>query len=99
VVGFPLGSIPLLAGLMAGAAVATLVGSIWWSLVGAGLGACGTRIWGAISSWAESAMNSFTYGRHAVSPHSTEMPPWEITEPMLAAPGGLRGFGRVGPRP
>ena len=97
-VGVPMGSVPLVAGLIAGAAVAVLVGSIWWSLVGAGLGACGTWIWRALSSWAESAMNSFAYGQHDLSSDGSEMQRWEITEPMFAAPRGLRGLGRVGPR-
>jgi hypothetical protein len=36
-------------------------------------------------------MNSSAYGRHAPSPESTELPPWEITEPMLHDLDVLRG--------
>jgi predicted Zn finger-like uncharacterized protein len=83
--------VPLLAGLITGAAVAVLVGSIWWTLVGAGLGACGTILWGALITWGEARMNSSAYGGHAASPESTELPPWEITEPMLHDLDALRG--------
>jgi hypothetical protein len=82
-VGLPSGSIPLLASSIAGAVVAVFVGTIWWSLVGAGLGACGIRIWRGMSNWAESSMNSFTYGRHELLTPGTEIPPWEITESEL----------------
>ena len=78
----PTRRVPLLAGLITGAAVALLVGSIWWILVGAGLGACGTMLWGALCSWGEARMNSCNYGPPAASPESTELPPWEITEPI-----------------
>ena len=81
--GLPSRRVPLLAGLITGAAVAVLIGSIWWTPVGAGLGACGTMLWGAITTWADAMMNSSTYGRHAASPDSTQLPRWEITEPML----------------
>jgi predicted Zn finger-like uncharacterized protein len=87
----PLRRVPLLAGLITGAAVAVLLGSIWWTLVGAGLGACGTMLWGALITWAEATMNSSAYRRHAAAPHSTELPPWEITEPMLHDLDALRG--------
>ena len=81
--GLPSRRVPLLAGLITGAAVAVLIGSIWWTPVGAGLGACGTMLWGAITTWAEAMMNSSAYRRHAASPDSTQLPRWEITEPML----------------
>ena len=89
--GLPLRRVPLLAGLITGAAVAVLVGSIWWILVGSGLGACGTMLWGALIAWAEARMNSSTYGWHEASPESTELPPWEIDEPMLHDLDVLRG--------
>jgi hypothetical protein len=56
-------------------------------------------LWGAITTWAEAMMNSSAYRRHAASPDSTQLPRWEITEPMvddfealrrLNAPAGRR---------
>ena len=82
--------VPHLAGLITGAAVAILIGSIWWIPVGAGLGAGGTILWGALSTWAEATMNSSTCGRHEPSPDSTQLPHWEITEPMLHDLDALR---------
>src|SRR5262249_55050049 len=86
----PLRRVPLLAGLITGAAVAILVGNIWWIVVGAALGACGTMLWGALSTWAEAKMNSSSCGPHAASPDSTQLPHWEITEPMLQDLDALR---------
>jgi hypothetical protein len=82
-VALPLGSVPLLASSITGATVAALVGNIWWSLVGVVLGACGTRIWGGMSNWAESTMNSSTFGRHEASALDSQLPRWEIDEPLF----------------